>query len=144
MGASLIQYSFVCVLISIVIYDTIAQSLSKEYEDKRAIVYQGSTYLVTGGCRPPKCDPELEECQRILNAFENLYSYCVQSAHGKFPACLRNQVDQRLAVNVPIYASVCDALCHESDPEKLQSLTVCNSPATQDEELSEHFRTDNF
>ena len=29
MGASLIQYSFACVLISIVIYDAIAQSLSE-------------------------------------------------------------------------------------------------------------------
>ena len=144
MGASFINHCIVYVIFSIVICNTSSQSLSKEYEDKRAIVYQGSTFLVTGGCRPPKCDPELEECQRIQNAFENLYSYCTQSAHGKFPACLRNQVDGRLAINVPIYASVCDALCHESDPKKLQSLTVCNSPAVQDEQLSDHFGNDDF
>ena len=143
MGVSLLYFRFICVLSLIEIYNVTAETLSDEYKDKRAIVYQGSTYLVTGGCRPPKCDPELEECQRILNAFENLYSYCMQSAHGNFPACLRNQKDGRLAINVPIYASVCDALCHESDPDKLGSLTVCNSPAVHDEQLSNHFGTDN-
>ena len=145
MGLSSIHYAITCGLwLLFSIYMVRAETLSKEYQDKRAIIYQGSTYLVTGGCRPPKCDPELEECQRILNAFQNLYSYCVQSAHGNFPACLRDQVDKRLAINVPIYASVCDALCHESDPEKLQSLTVCNSPAVQDDQLTDHFGTDEF
>ena len=120
-----------------------AENLSDEYIDRRAIIYQGSTYLVTGGCKPPKCDPELQECQRIQNAFQNLYSYCMQSQHGNFPACLRSTVDSKLTVNVPIYASVCDALCHESDPEKLQSLTVCESPAVMDEELSGHYDSSN-
>ena len=94
---------------------------------------------MTGGCKPPKCDPELKECQRIQTAFRNLYSYCMQSAHGKFPACLRSKFDSNTSLNVPIYASVCDALCHESEPEKLQGLTVCDSPAEEDESLSGHF-----
>ena len=96
MGVSLLYFRFLCVLSLIEISYVTAETLSDEYKDKRAIVYQGSTYLVTGGCRPPKCDPELEECQRILNAFENLYSYCMQSAHGNLPACRKNQQDERL------------------------------------------------
>lgn len=116
-----------------------AQLLSQEYKDKKAIIYQGSTYLVTGGCSPPRCNEELKECQRIQNAFRNLYSYCMQSAHGNYPACLRDKINFQSSINVPIYASVCDAFCHESDPEKLLSLTVCQSPAEQDEELSNHF-----
>ena len=118
-----------------------ADNLSLEHKDKKAIVYQGSTFLVTGGCKAPQCNSELEECQRIQNAFENLYSYCKQSAHGSYPACLRSKSSANTAINVPIYASVCDALCHESEPEKLQTLTVCESTAVQDEELSNHFNT---
>jgi len=125
------------VIISWTIVEADSQSL--EVNDKKAIVYQDSTFLVTGGCKPPVCDPELEECQRIVNAFQNLYLYCTQSAYGNYPACLRSKSSANTAINVPIYASVCDALCHESDPEKLTSLTVCESPARLDEELSNHF-----
>ena len=128
-----------CALLLFLCTTVASQELSKEYNGRKAIIYQGSTFLVSGGCRLPQCDPELKECQRIRNAFQNLYSYCMQSQHGNYPACLRNKVDTKTAVNVPIYASVCDALCHESDPEKLRSLTVCESQAERDEELSDHF-----
>ena len=116
-----------------------SQSISQEYNGRTALIYQGSTFLVSSGCEPPKCDPELKECKRITNALNNLYSYCRQSRNGNYPACLRDKVIPELAINVPIYASVCDVLCHESDPEKLRSLTVCESPAEKDEELSSYF-----
>ena len=116
-----------------------SQHTSREYSGRKAIIYQGSTFLVSGGCKLPQCDTKLQECQRIRNAFQNLYSFCTQSFHGNYPACLRNKVDPTTSINVPIYASVCDALCHESDPEKLQALTVCESQAERDEELSNHF-----
>ena len=133
-------FGFLLVLIiSFARSQRISLPISNEYGDKKAIIWKGSTFLVTGGCKPPKCDPELKECQRIQTAFRNLYSYCMQSAHGKFPACLRSKFDSNTSLNVPIYASVCDALCHESEPEKLQGLTVCDSPAEEDESLSGHF-----
>lgn len=128
-----------CVLLPLLWTIVATQDTSQEYNGRKAIVYQGSTFLVSGGCKLPQCDPELKECQRIRNAFQNLYSYCIQSFRGNYPACLRNKVDPTTSINVPIYASVCDALCHESDPEKLQLLTVCESQAERDEELSNHF-----
>ena len=53
-----------------------SQDTSKEYSGRKAIIYQGSTFLVSGGCKLPQCDPKLQECQRIRNAFQNLYTYC--------------------------------------------------------------------
>lgn len=128
-----------CALLPLLWTIVASQDTSKEYNGRKAIIYQGSTFLVSGGCKLPQCDRELKECQRIRNAFQNLYSYCMQSFRGNYPACLRNKLDPKMSINVPIYASVCDALCHESDPVKLQDLTVCESPAVRDEELSSHF-----
>ena len=102
------------------------------YKDKSAITYQGSTYLLTDGCEPPKCNENLEECRRIRSAVLNLYSYCRQSQHDVYPVCLKG-------VNLPVYASVCSALCHESDPEKLRNLAPCPEAGEKDEALSNHF-----
>ena len=102
------------------------------YKGKSAITYKGSTYLLTDGCEPPRCNKDLEECRRIQSAFRNLYSYCRQSTNDLYPVCIKG-------VNLPVYASVCSALCHESDPEKLRSLTPCPEAGEKDEELSNHF-----
>ena len=102
------------------------------YKDKSAITYKGSTYLLTDGCELPRCNKDLEECRRIQSAFRNLYSYCRQSQHDVYPVCIKG-------VNLPVYASTCSALCHESDPEKLRSLAPCPEAGEKDEELSNHF-----
>ena len=109
------------------------------YKDRTAITYRGSTYLLTDGCVPPKCNEDLEECRRIQSAVRNLYSYCRQSQHGNYPVCLKDRVHTNVILDLPFYASVCSALCHENDPEKLQRLAVCPEPGEKDEELSNHF-----
>ncbi len=58
-----------------------------------------------------------------------LYSHCTQSQEGQHVGCLRDRVGRGGgAIVLPVYASVCSAMCYEPRQEDLKKIVPCPHP----------------
>jgi len=92
---------------------------------KSVIKYLGTTFLMNDGCPEPKCDPSTPECQRIRQMVRALYSHCLQSQDGQHVGCVTDRIGDGSYLTIPVYATMCSAMCYETNPKHLQHIRRC-------------------
>ena len=95
---------------------------------KAVIEYLGSTFLMADGCPPPKCDVQTEECKHARQMVRALYSHCLQSEDGQHVGCISDRLGDGSTITVPIYATMCSAMCYEPNPRTLKKIVRCPYP----------------
>ncbi|TRY64327.1 hypothetical protein TCAL_16630 [Tigriopus californicus] len=93
--------------------------------EKSVISYQGTDFLLHDGCPEPQCDQSQGECQRTINMVRALYSHCSQSEDGQHVGCVSDLIGPKQTITLPVYASICSAMCYESDPKNLERVHRC-------------------
>lgn len=95
---------------------------------KSVINYLGSNFLMTDGCPEPVCDERTNECRRNIQMVRSLYSHCLQSEDGQHVACVTDRLGDGSTITVPVYATMCSAMCYETNPGNLRRITRCPEP----------------
>lgn len=95
---------------------------------KSVIKYLGTTFLMNDGCPAPKCDPSTSECQRIRQMVRALYSHCLQSQDGQHVGCVTDRIGDGSFLTIPVYATMCSAMCYETNPKYLKRIKRCPHP----------------
>jgi len=92
---------------------------------KSVIKYLGTTFLMNDGCPAPKCDASRSECQRIRQMVRALYSHCLQSQDGQHVGCVTDRIGDGSFLTIPVYATMCSAMCYETNPKYLKRIQRC-------------------
>jgi len=96
---------------------------------KAVVKYLGSTFFLDDGCPPPECDASTsEDCRRALSMVRALYSHCSQSEDGQHVGCVRDRLADGSILTVPMYATMCSAMCYEPDEKSLSKIVRCPHP----------------
>lgn len=96
--------------------------------EKSVISYQGTDFLLLDGCPEPECDESQGECKRTINMVRALFSHCSQSEDGQHVGCVSDLIGPKQTITLPVYASICSAMCYESDPKNLERVHRCPTP----------------
>jgi len=92
---------------------------------KSVIKYLGTTFLMNDGCPAPRCDQSTSECQRIRQMVRALYSHCLQSQDGQHVGCVTDRLGDGSFLTIPVYATMCSAMCYETNPKYLKRISNC-------------------
>ena len=95
---------------------------------KAVIEYLGSMFLMADGCPPPQCDTRTEECVRTQQMVRALYSHCSQSEDGQHVGCIQDRLGDGSTITIPVYATMCSAMCYEPDEGSLKKIVRCPYP----------------
>ena len=95
---------------------------------KAVIEYLGSMFLMADGCPPPQCDSQTEECVRTRQMVRALYSHCSQSEDGQHVGCIQDRLGDGSTITIPVYATMCSAMCYEPDERSLEKIVRCPYP----------------
>ena len=95
---------------------------------KAVIEYLGSMFLMADGCPPPQCDSNTEECLRTQRMVRALYSHCAQSEDGQHVGCIQDKLGDGSIITIPVYATMCSAMCYEPDEGSLKKIVRCPYP----------------
>eukprot|EP00096_Caligus_rogercresseyi_P004295 TRINITY_DN18507_c0_g1_i1.p1 TRINITY_DN18507_c0_g1~~TRINITY_DN18507_c0_g1_i1.p1 ORF type:complete len:144 (-),score=13.34 TRINITY_DN18507_c0_g1_i1:73-504(-) len=98
---------------------------------KSIINYLGTDYLLPDGCPEPVCNRNAEDCKRTVDMVRALYSHCLQSQDGQHIGCITDRLipgQRSSSITIPIYATLCSAMCYEPDPKKIVRIHRCPYP----------------
>lgn len=100
--------------------------------EKSIIKYLGTSFLMADGCPLPKCDTSTADCVRTHSMVRNLYTHCLQSEEGQHVGCVTDKMPDGTLLTLPIYASVCSAMCYEP-PQGLARVKKCPYPGEREQ-----------
>jgi len=95
---------------------------------KSVIKYLGTTFLMNDGCPAPRCNEKKQECARIRQMVRALYSHCLQSQDGQHVGCVTDRIGDGSYLTIPVYATMCSAMCYETNPKYLNRIVRCPHP----------------
>lgn len=95
---------------------------------KAVIKYLGSMFLMADGCPQPQCDSRTEDCVRTQQMVRALYSHCAQSEDGQHVGCIQDRLGDGSVITIPVYATMCSAMCYEPDETSLRKIVRCPHP----------------
>ena len=119
----------IAMLLSIAASSTSARTRGPRVKLEKSIIsYLGTNYLMPDGCPLPSCDITTSECQRTHSMVRALYSHCLQGEDGQHVGCITDRLGDGSSLTIPVYASVCSAMCYESNPNSLTRIKRCPYP----------------
>lgn len=126
--------------VHLVIATLVASVFAQDAVEKSVINYQGTDFLLLDGC-PDLKGCNTDACDRERSALRQRYTRCLQSQRGQDVGCVTTGIGKLpepekegevkrkgQVITLPVYASMCAAMCYEPTPAKLATVHPCPHP----------------